>query len=139
MCNKYQEQCTMKIATSGRDCRDWLKGETDTSIDAIVSEKSSTCNKEDNMVIFTDGSFQKGFKSSLAYTFKVNAVGCEFSFKNSLLPPDKQAQEGDHRHRLHRTLDMDPLSRPCWYAGPTACRQSCRRGGHRQQLYHRPS
>ena len=52
----YQERFTTVITTLGRQCRNWADGETDRAVETIIAEHSS----DEDAVVFTDGSVQRG-------------------------------------------------------------------------------
>ena len=64
----YQERFTTVITTLGRQCREWADGETDRAVEAIIAEHST----DEDAVVFTDGSVQRGVKSGWAFTIRVN-------------------------------------------------------------------
>ena len=66
----YQEHYTKVVATLGRQCREWKDGETDKAIEEIIADNS----REDDAVVFTDGSVQRGVKSGWAFTVRVNGT-----------------------------------------------------------------
>ena len=55
-CDDLQRNYTRFIATLGRECREWDPGETDRAVESLIDENS----RENDAVVFTDGSVKRG-------------------------------------------------------------------------------
>ena len=66
----YQQQYTKVVATLGRECRKWQEGETDKAIEDLISRNSN----EEDAVVFTDGSVQRGVKSGWGFTVRMHGT-----------------------------------------------------------------
>ena len=69
------EQCryTTVEATLGRECREWPEGATNAEVETLIEENS----KSGDVIIFTDGSVQRGVKSGWAFSARVNGAVVE--------------------------------------------------------------
>lgn len=61
---EVRDRYTQVIATLGRECREWAEGATHAEIQTLIEENC----REDEIIIFTDGSVQRGIKSGWGYT-----------------------------------------------------------------------
>ena len=59
---------TNVVATLGRECREWPEGAANAEIETLIEER---CGPGD-VVIFTDGSVQRGTKSGWAYSARID-------------------------------------------------------------------
>ena len=62
------EQYTTVIATLGRECREWAPGAAHAEVETLIEENS----REDDVIIFTDGSVTRDKQSGWAYSARVN-------------------------------------------------------------------
>ena len=62
--NESRDSFTKVVATLGRECREWPEGATQSEIRALIEEHC----RDDEMIIYTDGSVQRGTKSGWAFT-----------------------------------------------------------------------
>ena len=62
--DKSRASFTKVVATLGRECREWPEGATHSEIQALIEENC----REDEMIVYTDGSVQRGTKSGWAFT-----------------------------------------------------------------------
>ena len=64
------EQYTRVVATLGRACREWPEGAANAEVETLIEENS----EHGDVVIFTDGSVQRGVKSGWAFSARINGV-----------------------------------------------------------------
>ena len=55
---------TQVIATLGRECREWTEEAVNLEIDSLIEENNLT----DQLIVYTDGSVQRGVRSGWGYT-----------------------------------------------------------------------
>ena len=58
------ENFTQVIATLGRECREWTEEAVNLEIDSLIEENNLT----DHLIVYTDGSVQRGVRSGWGYT-----------------------------------------------------------------------
>ncbi|MCP4269468.1 MAG: hypothetical protein GY777_28515, partial [Candidatus Brocadiaceae bacterium] len=58
------ENFTQVIATLGRECREWTEEAVNLEIDSLIEEN----NLSDHLIVYTDGSVQRGVRSGWGYT-----------------------------------------------------------------------
>jgi len=59
-----RKRYTKVVATLGRECREWPEGATHAEIQTLIEEHC----REDELIVYTDGSVQRGTKSGWAFT-----------------------------------------------------------------------
>ena len=69
-CGQGERQIHPGDATLGRECREWPEGATHAEIQTLIEENC----REDETIIFTDGSVQRGIKSGWAYAASCQGV-----------------------------------------------------------------
>ena len=62
--DEVKDSFTKVIDILGRECREWPEGATNAEIQSLIEENC----REDEIIIFTDGSVQRGVKSGWAFT-----------------------------------------------------------------------
>ena len=58
------ENFVQVVATLGRECREWTKEAVNLEIDSLIEENGLS----DHLIVYTDGSVQRGVKSGWGYT-----------------------------------------------------------------------